>query len=349
MSLLSFVEWLASTRWSIALHESLYLYPLIESAHVLTLGLFVGLAAMIDLRLLGLTMRRVPVSEVTARLVPWTKAGFVVMVITGALLFYAIPVRTYQSVFFRVKVGMLLLAGLNVWLFHARVEPRVADWDLAPVTPLPARVAAVRLARPLGGHRRRGPDDRLQLVRLRHPATVRFHQLGRRLRRSTSMTTSVETSLLPLFEWCEATAIGHAIRDSVWLFPVIEAGHLLGLCVLGGSLLVVDLRMLGVGLRRVPLAELAQDVRPWLLGSIGVMAATGTALFLSESVKCYYSQAFWVKITTIPLALLFTLTVRQRVARAGTLETTARHRIVAMMSLALWFTVAAAGRWIGFS
>ena len=133
------------------------------------------------------------------------------------------------------------------------------------------------------------------------------------------------------------------------MFPVIEAGHLLGLCVLGGSLLVVDLRMLGVGVRRLPIADLAQDVRPWLLGSIGVMVATGTALFLSESVKCYYSQAFWVKITTIPLALLFTLTVRQRVARAGTFETTARHRLVAMVSLALWFTVAAAGRWIGFS
>src|SRR6185436_19515304 len=101
------VEWLAGTSWSIALHESLYLYPLVESTHVLTLGLFVGLAVMLDLRLLGLTMRRVPVSEVTARLLPWTKAGFVVMAITGGLLFYAIPLRTYQSVFFRVKVAML--------------------------------------------------------------------------------------------------------------------------------------------------------------------------------------------------------------------------------------------------
>lgn len=136
------MEWLASTRWSIALHESLYLYPLIESAHVLTLGLFVGLAVMLDLRLLGLTMKHVPVSEVNARLLPWTTVGFVVMVITGALLFYAIPVRTYQSIFFRVKVAMLLLAGVNVWLFHSRVERRVADWDLAPVTPPAARVAA---------------------------------------------------------------------------------------------------------------------------------------------------------------------------------------------------------------
>lgn len=137
------MEWLASTSWSIALHESLYMYPLIESTHVLTLGLFVGLAVMLDLRLLGLAMRRVPVSEVAARLLPWTKAGFVVMVITGMLLFYAIPVRSYQSVFFRVKVAMLLLAGLNVWLFHARVGRRIADWDLAPVTPPAARAAAI--------------------------------------------------------------------------------------------------------------------------------------------------------------------------------------------------------------
>jgi hypothetical protein len=155
--------------------------------------------------------------------------------------------------------------------------------------------------------------------------------------------------LLSLFEWCEATAIGHAIKASPWLFPVIEAVHLLGLSVLGGALLVVDLRMLGLGLRRASIAELAKEAWPWLLGSIVVMVATGTALFLSESVKCYYSQAFWVKITTLPFALLFTLTVRQRVARAGTLETTARTRLVSIVSLALWFTVAAAGRWIGFS
>ena len=159
----------------------------------------------------------------------------------------------------------------------------------------------------------------------------------------------MDASLLPFFQWCEATAIGHAIKQSPWLFPVIEAVHLLGLSALGGSLLIVDLRMLGVGLRRQPIAQLAKDARPWLLGSIGVMIVTGTALFLSESVKCYYSQAFWVKITTIPVALLFTLAVRQRVALAGTLDTTLTTRLVAIVSLALWFTVAAAGRWIGFS
>lgn len=137
------MEWLAATPGSVALHESLYMYPLVESTHVLMLGLFVGTTVMWDLRLLGLTLRQVPVSEVSRRLLPWTTAGFVIMVITGALLFYAIPVRTYQNIFFRVKVVMLILAGINVWVFHRRVQRTQDEWDLAPVAPRGARVAAI--------------------------------------------------------------------------------------------------------------------------------------------------------------------------------------------------------------
>ena len=155
--------------------------------------------------------------------------------------------------------------------------------------------------------------------------------------------------LLSFFEWCEATAVGTFVRDSLWLFPAIEAVHLLGLCLLGGSLLVVDLRLLGAGLKRQTIAELAGQVRPWLVGAVVVMGATGLLLFLSEAVKCYYNQSFWVKMTTLPIALLFTFTVRARVARSGGLDTSARTRLVGAASIALWFTVAAAGRWIGFS
>jgi hypothetical protein len=155
-------------------------------------------------------------------------------------------------------------------------------------------------------------------------------------------------TLLPFFEWCEASFIGDAIRQSLWLFPVIEAVHLLGLCLLGGALLVVDLRLMGAGLRRYPVAQIARDVRPWLIASIVVMLVTGTSLFLSESVKCYYNQSFWVKITTLPFALAFTLGVRERVARAAD-TVTGRTRLVGAISFGLWFVVAAAGRWIGFS
>jgi hypothetical protein len=141
VSLLPFCEWLASTRGSIALHESLYTYPLVESVHVLTLCLFVGMSVMLDLRLLGIALRRVPVSEMTDRLVPWMVAGFVVMIITGILLFYAIPIRSYQNIFFRLKLIALLLAGANAWVFHNGVQRSVARWDLDLVPPRKARFA----------------------------------------------------------------------------------------------------------------------------------------------------------------------------------------------------------------
>jgi len=140
-SLLALFSRLGDSSWSIGLHESRYAYDLIESVHVWTLCLFFGLAVMFDLRLLGWTMRSVPVSEVARRLLPWTVVGFVFMVISGTLLFTAIPVRSYQNIFFRTKMVMLLLAGLNVWIFHSGVYRRVATWDVASAPPRAARVA----------------------------------------------------------------------------------------------------------------------------------------------------------------------------------------------------------------
>jgi hypothetical protein len=140
MSLLRFCEWLAATPGSIALHESSYMYLIVLTVHVLTLCLFVGTAVMIDLRLLGLTLQGVRVSEVMTRLVPWTAAGFLVMIISGTLLFYAAPLLRYQNIFFRAKMVTLVLAGVNVWVFHNTLYRRVAEWDLDPVPPRKARV-----------------------------------------------------------------------------------------------------------------------------------------------------------------------------------------------------------------
>jgi hypothetical protein len=141
MSLLALMKWLADSSWSVGLHESQWGYPLVESVHVWALCLFFGLAVMFDLRLLGLTMRRIPVSEVSRRLLPWTIAGFVIMVISGMLLFSAIPLRSYQNIFFRIKMVLLALAGLNVWIFHSKVYRGVTTWDLNVKTPRAARVA----------------------------------------------------------------------------------------------------------------------------------------------------------------------------------------------------------------
>ena len=140
--MLEICQWLASTDWSIALHESQYMYSIVESTHVLTLMVFVGLATMFDLRLLGATMRAVSTEEVVTRLMPWLIGGFIVMVSTGLLLFYAIPVRTYQNVFFRFKVIFLVLAGVNVWVFHSGIYRTIAKWTFDPIPPRRARIAA---------------------------------------------------------------------------------------------------------------------------------------------------------------------------------------------------------------
>jgi hypothetical protein len=142
MSLLGFCQWLGSTHGSIALHESIWAYPIIESVHVLTLCLFLGLTVMLDLRLLGAAMVRTPASEIVKRLLPWILAGFAVMAATGALLFFAIPVKTYLNVFFRIKVCFLVLAGVNAAIFQRTISRNMDRWDMDPVPPLRARLAA---------------------------------------------------------------------------------------------------------------------------------------------------------------------------------------------------------------
>jgi hypothetical protein len=143
VSLLAFCEWLAATENSTALRESLYMYPLVESSHVMFLLLFVGLTVMLDLRLLGIALRNLPISDLVDRILPWVRAGFAVMVFTGVLLFFAIPVRTYQSVWFRAKMIMLVLAAINIWYFHYRVYPKRAEWDHDPRPPWIVRRAGL--------------------------------------------------------------------------------------------------------------------------------------------------------------------------------------------------------------
>lgn len=157
-------------------------------------------------------------------------------------------------------------------------------------------------------------------------------------------------SALFVFQWLENTGIGSAIRASPWLFPIVEAVHLVGLACIGGAVLIVDLRLMGVGLREQPVARVARAAQPWMTGSLMVMLVTGFLLFLSEAVKCYNSFAFWVKMTSLALAIVFAYTIRRRVAigdppSAGPFWS----KVVGATSILLWAGVGWGGRWIGFS
>ena len=143
MSLLAICQWIQQTQLSISLRESLYVFPIVEGVHVLALTISVGSIMWFDLRLAGLSMRNQSVSDVFGYFKPWMRAGFAIMFATGSLLFWSHAVECYASVYFRIKVVLLLLAALNVLIYHVTLDRKIADWDKAPVPPVGARLAGL--------------------------------------------------------------------------------------------------------------------------------------------------------------------------------------------------------------
>lgn len=154
-------------------------------------------------------------------------------------------------------------------------------------------------------------------------------------------------SIQDFFIWCDRTAVAGIINNSMWLFPVIMAAHLIGLAWLGATIFAVDLRLIGVGRLGRSARDLAGDLRAWTWGGLGLTLGSGWLLFVSEALRCYESPLFWSKMALLAAALTFSVTIRRRVlhsiAPAPWLE-----RATGATSLALWFGVALAGRGIGF-
>lgn len=138
-----FFQWMSDTPWSVALRESFYVWPVLEASHVITLMAFVGTIVMVDLRLLGIVLPNARVSQLTEKVLPWTVGSFIVMVVTGLILFYAKPMIYYHSVFFRVKMAIIVIALANILVFHKKAQANQAEWDEAAVLPGPVRMSAL--------------------------------------------------------------------------------------------------------------------------------------------------------------------------------------------------------------
>ena len=138
----NFAVWLDDTRWSAMLHESYYMYNWVESTHVMTLMVSLGMLFLIDLRMLGYALPDVPASKIAQKLSIPMAFGFTVMFITGISLFYAVPVRSAQSVWFRVKMVLLVACAVNAYLFHKRMNESVSSWDNDARAPSRIRLGA---------------------------------------------------------------------------------------------------------------------------------------------------------------------------------------------------------------
>ena len=122
------------------IRESVWVFPIIEGTHLLGIALSVGMLCWFDLRLLGLVLRDEPVSKVWKQVMPVAFAGFALMFVSGVLLFWAEAFTAFHSVHFWIKMLLLLLAGVNALRFETTAHRNMADWDLAPVPPLNARM-----------------------------------------------------------------------------------------------------------------------------------------------------------------------------------------------------------------
>ncbi len=143
MSLLQLAEWFEATAAGVMVRESAWGFPILVAVHLLGLSSSVGLLVWFDLRLLGVSMPRVPVSTVYRRLMPWILAGFIVMFVSGGLLLAGFATAAHGNFYFRVKVAAILLAGLNAAVYHVVTERHIAQWDAGVRPAGPARVAGL--------------------------------------------------------------------------------------------------------------------------------------------------------------------------------------------------------------
>lgn len=154
--------------------------------------------------------------------------------------------------------------------------------------------------------------------------------------------------ILHLFQWLGQSPVGAFMQQSTYAFAVTEMLHLLSLSILGGTILIVDLRLLGVGLRSQSAAALAQELKPYLIGSLTVSVLTGILLLSEEPMKCYYNEAFRLKMLFLALAVFFYFVIQERLFQREPGGTRSLFtKLAGVVSLLLWLSVGLAGRAIG--
>ena len=156
-------------------------------------------------------------------------------------------------------------------------------------------------------------------------------------------------SFKPFFVWNDKTWLGQAISGTIWAFPVIETIHILALTMMFGAIVIIDLRMMGLGMKKQPVSVLAKNLEPYMNWGLLIMLATGYMLFTSEAMKCFVNDGFKFKMAVLFPAIIFQFTLFRWITHQ---DENKRPMLLAwlsaLLSLVLWFGVGVGGRAIGF-
>ena len=139
----SFLAWLQNSHLAMAIVGSAYLFPMIESLHVIAVTIVFGTIILVDLRLLGFASTRVPFTKIASDALKWTWGAFGLAVVTGTLLFITNADVYYHNFYFRTKMLLLALAGLNMTVFEFTVYRSVQTWDTDRAAPPLGRTIAI--------------------------------------------------------------------------------------------------------------------------------------------------------------------------------------------------------------
>ena len=155
---------------------------------------------------------------------------------------------------------------------------------------------------------------------------------------------------LAFFQWLDTTMLASLSKAYGGLFAVVQMVHLLALALLGGMVLVSDLRLLNVILRDLPSVDVVANTNKFFDIAVVVLVLSGVFMSSAVAMKLYYNEMFWAKMSALAAGLIFVYLVRRPLLKDDHGEVgTWTLRAVAISSILVWFTVAACGRWIGFS
>ena len=311
--------------------------PIAQSFHILGIATVVGSVGMVDLRFLGLALRHQNVSEMIRRLLPWTWVALAVNLVTGSLFILARPVRYVYNPVVAFKFACLLPAVALAFAIWWRNRAEHGYWERTPQRLWTARgIAVVSIGCWIG----------VMLA-------------GRWIAYSEYITDPLDFPFVwesletypSIWQWLQDHPIAQHIGFT-WWFPLLESIHVIAVGLVVGSIMMVDLRLLGLAALRYPASQVTRRLVPWTWGAFVVAAVTGFGLFATRAPAYVENPAFQIKFLLLPLACLNMAWFQVRTFRGiGAWDMASppppSARLAGAVSLLLWAGVVLAGRWTG--